>query len=39
VIYLNQFLPAQHAIQYKAWDMARYNKRSVLAMSSVLSKH
>ncbi|KAL9969462.1 hypothetical protein ACROYT_G021682 [Oculina patagonica] len=26
VIYLNQFLPVQHAIQYKAWDMARYNK-------------
>ncbi|XP_068698688.1 polyphosphoinositide phosphatase-like [Montipora foliosa] len=26
VQYLNQFLPAQFAIQYKAWDMARYNK-------------
>ena len=25
--YLNQFLPSEHAILYKAWDMARYNKR------------
>ncbi|XP_067049338.1 polyphosphoinositide phosphatase-like [Acropora muricata] len=26
VRYLNQFLPAQFAIHYKAWDMARHNK-------------
>ncbi|XP_015777653.1 PREDICTED: polyphosphoinositide phosphatase-like isoform X1 [Acropora digitifera] len=26
VQYLNQFLPAQFAIHYKAWDMARHNK-------------
>ena len=24
--YLNQFLPPQHAMQYKAWDMARVTK-------------
>ena len=34
--YLNQFLPLQHAIIYKAWDMARYNKRLVQGESFVV---
>lgn len=33
VINLNQFLPPENCIDYIAWDMARYTKRSSLLSS------
>ncbi|XP_077367072.1 polyphosphoinositide phosphatase isoform X2 [Festucalex cinctus] len=37
VINLNQFLPQQHAIEYIAWDMARYTKSKLCNVLDRLS--
>lgn len=34
ISYLNQFLPSHSKIIYRAWDMSRASKRSVLSRSS-----